>query len=116
MVTQYDEYHNQRVLCERDWPVQRKYNAVQKAFDPLKMYPPIEKPPTNYGLAQLKEVRYFLAFGKASGKLRCTSTVESQSTKLKKNENIVVYIKARVWVWCEGIDCDTSLGGFGFLI
>jgi len=55
MVTQYDEYHNQRVLCERDWPVQRKYNATKKAFSPLKMYPPIEKPPTNYGLAQLKK-------------------------------------------------------------
>ena len=56
MVTQYDEYHNQRVLCERDWPVQRKYNATKKAFNPLKMYPPIDKPPTNYGLAQLKQV------------------------------------------------------------
>ena len=56
MVTQYDEYHNQRVLCERDWPVQRKFNATKKAFNPLKMYPPIDRPPTNYGLAKLKEV------------------------------------------------------------
>jgi len=55
MVTQYDEYHNQRVLCERDWPVQRKFNATKKAFNPLKMYPPIDRPPTNYGLAKLKE-------------------------------------------------------------
>jgi len=55
MVSQYDEYHNQRVLCERDWPVQRKYNATKKSFSPPKMYPPIDKPPTNYGLAQLKE-------------------------------------------------------------
>lgn len=58
MVTGYDEYHNQRVLCERDWPVQRKYNATKKAFNPEKMYPPIDRPPTNYGLTQLKQKQW----------------------------------------------------------